>query len=164
MSGMVNSYAFGGGTGAHRYWRVWVTANNGDATYTAIGELEFRATPGGADQTVFNATKALSGGSGSANAGAEDHKAFNEATLTGWTRTATGTCYVGYDFQLIGSGAVSVQQVAIQAYTGGSFVPGRFPQSGSIDWSDNNVNWTTAGTFSGQTGWTSGQLRTFAVS
>ena len=45
--GANESRTFSGSSSAHAYWRLYITANNGDATYTEINELELRATSGG---------------------------------------------------------------------------------------------------------------------
>lgn len=98
---------------AHRYWIVHFTGTRDFAA--TVAELEFRATPGGADQCAGGTAIAFAVGSGSAAANAFDN---NPATF--WfdnTVSTSGPAYlptwIGYDF---GAGnSKVVQELAISA-------------------------------------------------
>ena len=141
--------------GSHQYWRISILDVETATTASAIGEVEMRATPSGADQ--------CSGGAASADAvfgaGLEADKAFDNSTTTLWSSTGKGNynyAWLEYDF---GSN-VSVAEFTIRsrhdgfAYT----TPERF----YIQYSDDGTAWTTAWGPSVQTGWTTSETRTFS--
>jgi hypothetical protein len=134
--------------GSHRYWRVFSSANNGNSTQTGIADVEFRSTAGGSDLT--GSGTALSGGSGSdvsAPSGAYDGDLNN-----GWVRSATSSVWIGYDF----GSAVAVAEVQLRAL---NTSPDRNIKTGTVDYSDDGTNWTTAFSFS-IWAWTPNQNRT----
>lgn len=73
MAGIIHGAAAAGGASGHRYWRVYVATNAGSTSYTAIAEIEFRESAGGADAT--GSGTAISGGLGSDGLGNEASKA-----------------------------------------------------------------------------------------
>lgn len=134
--------------GSHRYWRVFSTTNNGNATDTGIAEIEFRGSVGGSDLT--GSGTAISGGSGSDTGAAST--AFDNLTNNGWVRSATSSVWIGYDF----GSAVAVAEVQLTALATN---PDRNITAGSVDWSDDGSTWTTAFSFSIYA-WTPSQSRT----
>lgn len=138
---------------AHRYWRLVITANAGDADFLAISELEMRATAGGADQ--------CNGGTPSAssiNTGAEADKAFDNNATTRWSTGPAGvtTGTLAYDF----GSAVTVAEYTIQSHP---TLPARSPKDFTLQWSDNGTAWTVADSRAATAWTTGGQIRTFTV-
>lgn len=123
-------------SGAHRYWRIYVTAANG-STYTAICEVELRASAGGADET----------GSGTAASSSNyptltPDKAFDNSTVqaNGWASNGGFPCWLSYDF---GAGVTKeIVEVAIHFNVSGFL--DQSPTAWSLQYSDDNSAWTTA--------------------
>jgi len=135
-------------TDAHFYWRVYVEANNADS-YTSIGEVYMRATPGGGDVCV-GGTALESGHSGSDVAA----NAFNRAEGNRWATVGSSGIWVGYHFPI----AQAIVEFAIKADTSYlTQVPKRF----WLEWSDDGVAWRTAIGAVNETGWANLQTRTF---
>jgi hypothetical protein len=150
---IVDPYRFavagGGGFGSHRYWRVFVDTNSGDATFIAAAEIEFRATAGGADQcsggTPIKSGEAI---------GNEATRAFDDDGNTAWGVSGTTNQWIGYDF----GSAVTVAEAAWTSNTFDGATFARMPNLGSLDWSDDGTNWTEATTF-GLGGWLNNTTR-----
>lgn len=141
-------------SGYHRIWRLFCTDNDGGTSFVGIGEIEFRATSGGADQTasVGSNTGSSSGrilGSSIGNAGNEGYRAFDDGTTSWWAASGTTNQWVAFVFPT----PVTVQQAALSAAASNLT---RQVKNGKIEWSDNESAWTTAGTFS-KTGWTASE-------
>lgn len=138
---------------AHLYWRFNISANDGDTSFLTIAEIEMRATVGGADQCEGGTATASTSEASSPPSNAVDNNAssrWNTATgvLTGWWR---------YQFPA----AVEVLEYTIRAHP---TTAGRSPKTWTLEWSDDGSSWTVADTRSNETGWTSNQIRTYAVS
>lgn len=143
--------------GAHAYWRIRVTANNG-SSYVALQEVEMAATSGGSDQcsggtafgsSYFNSTSQYSG-------------AFDNNTSSqepgSWVASGGPPQSVGYQFAT----PVSVAELRLlcQAIADG---PNRAPNSFVLEYSDNGTTYVTAKTFTGVTGWAIGTWKTFSL-
>ncbi len=114
-------------TDAHLYWRVYVEANQGDS-YTSIGEVYMRTTPGGADVCV-GGTAIESGHSGTSVAA----NAFNRTDGNGWAVAGSSGVWVGYHFPI----AQAIVEFALKADTSYlTQVPKRF----WLEWSDDGVD------------------------
>lgn len=137
---------------AHSYWRLNISANNGDTAYIQFAELQFRATVGGADQ--------CSGGTAigsSAYSTTPFSQAFDDNTTTTWaTDTNVLSGWIGYAF----AAPVEVLEYVVIAQ---SATLARSPKEWTLDYSDDGVTWTVLNALDGQTGWTASQIRTFAV-
>lgn len=138
---------------AHRYWRVYITANNGSVDYTYLTELEFRDSPGGSDQAV--------GGTGIASSvfdsNDREEKPYDGSDTSVWM-TAQGQVqpsWVGYDF---GAG-VNVSEIAVTAYI--DSYNDRMPKDFDVQYSDDGSSWTTAWSVTGETGWGTTETRVF---
>lgn len=137
---------------SHRYWRIQSKLTQSGTNF-ALGEVQFRGTPGGADLATGGVPMASSTFAGSAAANAfDDNPATWWATLTnqhidGW---------IGYDF----GSAVTIQEVVLSARADTSFgqAPSRFYVAGS----DDGVTWTDYKMHVPAT-WTNGASQTFAV-
>lgn len=119
---------------AHRYWRIRNHANG--SGQTGIGEVEFAATYGGADQCSGGTAIA----SGSYGGGYESWRAFDDNTSTNWFQNDGQNyegAWIGYDF---GSGNdVEVNEVRIvRAPEESSATPRIF----YVESSDDNSTWS----------------------
>lgn len=137
---------------AHLYWRINVTANDGDPRYLAIAEMEMRATVGGADQCVGGVANASS-----ITSGFEADKAFDNNSETRWSPPpGTTTGWLSYQFTT----PVEVVEYTIQAHP----VEGdRSPRNWTLEYSDDGSTWVAVDSRDGVTGWTNGEIRTFDV-
>ncbi|MDI3469808.1 MAG: hypothetical protein OJF62_001871 [Pseudolabrys sp.] len=134
--------------GAHFWWRVYVEANNADS-YTSIGEIYMRASPGGADLCA-GGTALESGHSGSDVAA----NAFNRSEGNRWATVGSSGVWVGYRFPL----RQAIVEFALKADTSYlTQVPKRF----WLEWSDDGVAWRTTIGAINEIGWTNLQTRTF---
>ena len=118
---------------AHRYWRVQVTANNGDTGYCNVGEVEMYTTLGGSD--VCTGGTASSSSQQDANFAAA--KAFDNNVLTmfafapwssnnpGWLKYDFGA---GNDKDIVGVGLTMSQ----------ASVPEQQYKDFSLQWSDDD--------------------------
>lgn len=153
---------------AYRYWRIFITANNGSG-FVSMNEVQLRLTAGGADQT-----DAIPGGStayttaSSSFFGDNGARAYdNDTADTGaWVAAwAGGPHWVRVDF---GAGnSKSIAEVAIWPESSESYT--RAPQSFIIQGSTDDSTWFDVKTYSGITGWSSygagggGIYRTFST-
>ncbi|MEN9885682.1 MAG: Bordetella phage [Pseudomonadota bacterium] len=141
---------------AHRYWRVCITANNGDSYYS-IQEIELRGSVGGADLTTPAMTAATNNAFlPAANAFDNDFADYFSPWLS--NPGASTPLWVSID---LGS-AQSVAELAMwcQNYAGG---PARAPQDFKLQSSDDNSSWTDEASFTGVTTWAAGTAKTFAI-
>lgn len=152
----------GGGGGSTdptaRYWRIYMTATNGDSIY-CFQEVEIRGSVGGSDLTSPFSTCAASSTLGSPFFPSEavDNNTTDDQQV--WASATGSPQWWSVD---LGS-AQLVAEVAIMPQNNGSFGPGRAPQDFLIQRSDDNANWDTIKTVTGSTGWTAGTYRTFSI-
>ena len=135
-------------------WRVNVTANNGDGSFTEIAEIEFRSSIGGADQTSPGGL----GPFGSSNASSLKDNAFDGTGAAGTPLRFSSPVvpgWIAYAFR----DPVAIVEVAITADTAAA----RAPKDFSLDYSNDGITWTTAFSKSGQTGWTGDETRAFTA-
>lgn len=126
----------------HRAWRLFIPLNSGNPTFTFVGEIEMRGTPGGADLTTL-----LSGDNNPAgraiasqpnNVNAEPWRAFaNDADTRYWLAIGAANQWVGYIFP----DPVDIQEITVQ----GAFSVDGAPSSIILQWSDDETTWTTVG-------------------
>lgn len=136
---------------AHTYWRINVTANNGDASFVEIAEIQMHTSIAGIDVcTGGTAAASTSGGGAAANA-------FDDNSSTKWGTTSGNIIgWISYNFSL----AVDIVEYSIQAHTSNLT---RAPKAWSFEYSDDGLTWSPVETREGQTSWTTGQTRTFTV-
>lgn len=150
--------AAGGGT-PHTYWRIYVTANQGGGAYTALGELELRATVGGADQCGAG----TGGAQGTATADSEYSAAYRAINAFSDLTTDTWASQPGADHWLRYQAPtpISVAQVAMTSHS--SYSDGaEMPKDFLIQSSDNGSSWTTEKTVTNAV-WTSGQTKLYSI-
>lgn len=129
---------------AYRYWRIYITAINGDANYAAFAEIEIRGTVGGADLTTASTPTSQS-----------SYYTFYQATQT--RDNSTGTFWLSDTNAHINSWcrydlttASTVAQVAIYPYVG---VLTWAPKDFVIQGSDDGTTFTDVKSFTGVTDW-----------
>jgi hypothetical protein len=135
---------------AHAYWRINITANNGDATYTDIGELQLRVQHG--EMEYHTGGTALSNGS------------FYTGPASAFDLSVSSSCilvnlpnYCGYHF----ASPREVVEIAINATLVGEATRG--PKDFTLDYSDDGSTWTTLYTITNQTSWGTAEWRTFPL-
>lgn len=146
----------------HRYWRLYITANNGDVSACSITELEMFTSRGGANVAT--------GGTASANnfrASMPPAEAFdaNYFDVTGTTGSTWGTLscvanetnWIQYDFGAGNDkGIVGIKMSArvspFQTQTPKDFV---------VQYSDDGVTWANAWDVINANGWTGSEQRSF---
>src|SRR5688572_7242436 len=114
---------------AHRYWRIYATAGNGESNM-GLAEIQLRASLGGADET--------GSGTASASSGTSPGNLVDNSDATTWT--TTGGAYPhwwAYDF---GSGNdKDISEIAINARAQIRFAPTEF----QLQYSDDGSGYTT---------------------
>lgn len=143
--------------GAHSYWQVRV-AQAQDTGNTAMAELEFRATPGGADQATGGSAASKDFFSSDPTYNAD--KAFdNNASTFCASNTAaveTGGWWIRYDF----ASPVECGQVSWKS-RGDAFAENNI-YVGAVLWADSSSGpWTIAWGIPAQPTWTLGEERDF---
>lgn len=134
-----------------KFWRIYTTVSNSTVNQI-IGEIQFRAVVGGPNVAV--------GGTATADAstiGNFPARAFDGDTGTWWAHgTPVVPNWIKYEF----ASPVEIKQIALQAGTA-TANPERMPRDFEVQFSEDNVTWTTVLAVVGQTGWTSGEIRVF---
>ncbi len=126
------------------------SANNGNATWTEINEIDMRGQAGGADLAVAGGASAWSANSNS------PANAFDEgASLTPlrWASPAVPG-WISYVFR----DPVALAEMVVEA-KGGSSAPRDF----TIERSNDHQVWTVARTVVSSTGWASNERRVFGI-
>jgi hypothetical protein len=121
--------------GAHRFWRMMVESANG-GSFTQVVEMELRASKGGPDQTGSGSGSAISGGDSVDGVNANKERAFDNDFGTGWNRHAPGNVYIGWDY------GVGVRKILLQLWFKGSADYTWCPAVGTIDYSEDGIDWT----------------------
>lgn len=141
-------------TGAHRYWRLYITATEG-VSYINIAEINFRVTLG--VQMAMTGTVSASS--------ADFGPATNAITSAHDSANVWATGFLGDDWWKIDFGSgndKNIKQVKLWSEcpdAGGSpYMPSQF----KLEWSDNDVAWTEAKAWT-TTPWTACTERTFDV-
>lgn len=150
------------------YWRMYVTANNGDASYTSLNEWEWYDTVGGTDLT--NASSPSFGQSSAFQGAAlqtaayltdnDDHTDANNAWVTVGGGATPSWAYVGLK-QNSRLTPFIVKEVKMWPQAGGLVT--RAPKDFQIQYSYDASSWTTIKTFTNVTGWVSGTAKTFTI-
>jgi hypothetical protein len=138
---------------AHRYWRVYVTAQAGGAGGNiSISELSMAASTGGANLCTGSGVSVDSTVVGPAT------NLFDGNSNTFWANNAELPGWVAYDF---GAGnAYAIVEVKITPRNDGYYA--QAPQTWQLQWSDDGSTWTSAALFTAGA-WTAGSPQTFDV-
>jgi hypothetical protein len=154
--------AAAGGPGVHRYWRLYITANDGSTSFMGCTELILRDALGtnvsspGALTAPYSSSSDVNG----LNAVA---LAFDSNTgSSGWlSATAASPQWCAVDLGATGlAGATEIKSFDLY---GSWNAPSASPKDFELQWSDDGFAWTPAGVYTGQSGWTAAQLRSFSV-
>lgn len=151
---------------AARYWRIYITANNGDA-YTAIQEIEFHSTIGGGDETLTSSPYSQSSfyvdGGGSADARRAIDNLFVEPQYSYTSQTGVAPPH-WLSFDLASEKSIVEVKIWPQNFAGG---PARAPKDFKIQRSSGGLGagevWTDVAEFTGITGWAATVPKTFAL-
>lgn len=154
----------------HRYWRVHITANDGNTSFIGFTEIELRAAPAGADQTKSQSTFGAASASSAINTDNRASNVVDGSTVDGWL-SSTGTFPQWWQYDCghaghTGGGAPNAPTIAVKqiAITGSWNAPDASPKDFTLQWSDNGSDWTTALTVAGQAGWTgASDVRVFSL-
>ena len=137
----------------HRYWRINITAVNGNLTSVSLANLElYTAIPG---------ANIASGGTASASsvfAGIYVASlAFNSQLNDFWNSAAGAPQWLAYDF---GAGnEKAIVSVGLHGRDGPA--ADQMPKDFDVQYSDNGSTWTTEWSVTNQTSWIPGQFRKF---
>lgn len=154
MAGIMQMMMAGGGGAGFRHYRVYVTANNGDANHTAISEIEFRNAAGTDLTTGRTATASSSYVSNPANYAIDDI----DTTAQSWA-TAVGVAVPVWWAVDLGS-AQAAKDVRIWPQSGWT---SRSPKDFKIQGSNDAAAWSDIATFTNVTGWSNGTPKVFSL-
>lgn len=148
--------------GAHRYWRVFIIANDGEPNWTSVNRLEMYSSaldgPARVDRCVggtplFSTQGGFSGGEPATGA-------FDDTNAVIWVTAAPSSnrnnCWIGYDF----GSPIEIDRFAIQARDTSITMS---PKTFRLEYSDDNVSWTTLFQPADQTGWAVNEQRFFTA-
>lgn len=140
-----------------RFWRAYITNNQGASGYGTVAELSMASVAGGADQCV-GGTASSSGAANTLNAA---YMAFDDDPVTKWTAdhqpVEANPAWVQYDFGF----PVSVAEVRMQGCIAGQ--ESYAPKDVVFQTSDNGAAFRTAATFRNIPAWTGEQVRAFSL-
>lgn len=166
-SGQTRSFTPSVMTTAYRYFRLSITANNGDATYTQVAELYLYVAPpvGQTDFAPHNLTGSPQAGytvtASSTFGTASPWKVFDGSNLgvtTQWIGTGNGVDWLQFDTGTTGSWLLDSYTVVVNDQA--SEVT-RAPKDWTIEGSNNGSSWTVVDTVASSTGWQKGMAKTF---
>lgn len=132
----------GGGAGAHSYWRINITANNGDGGNVTSGKVYMFASADRINQCTSGTPVGSGGGVfGNVLANSFDYADANYANV--WIEGGTSG-YIGYHF----AAPVEIVGVMVRARNAGLT---QMLKDFTIDYSDDGSSWNTAWSESGKT-------------
>lgn len=136
--------------GLHAYWRLFVTNNNGSASFISLAELEFLDGSG----TLIPATGGTAIAS-SVNAGSSASNAFDSSIASSWAATSgiVTNSWIGYQF----SSPVGVESIRLGTKTAN---PEQTPKDCTLQYSDDGSSWSDAFSLS-NTLWVPGAYTVF---
>lgn len=136
-----------------KFWRLNITHTNYSADgYCAIAEIQMHTTIGGANACTGGTAAA---NSDTANTTKNATKALDVDGTTCW-ESNTGGFWWRYHF----ASAVDIVEYSIKR---DNFGTSEAPKTWTLEHSGDGVNWTVADTRASETGWTSGEVRTYTV-
>ena len=139
---------------AYRYWRIYITANNGDISYTGYEEIELRGAVGGVDLT--NASTPVTESSYDPEGPYPGSKTVDNVGLNPWLTYigVTPPHWVRYDL-------LSPQGVAQIAIRPEFYGQARAPKNFLVQGSNDGTVFKDIKTFSGITAWTNNTFNLF---
>lgn len=146
----------GGPTLPAVYWRLSISANDGDASFTSLGELEMYS----GDSRLNRCT----GGTATASTEESGHaatRAFNSSLVGGqYWATASGSAtpsWLQYQF----ASPITIDRFMIRHIKTASLTG--MPKDFTLQYSNDGVSWATQHTVTGQTAWTRNAGRLFTT-
>jgi hypothetical protein len=136
-----------------RYWRFVFLDNQVNTGNICAAEIQLRGTVGGADLTGSGTAT----DNGNIGGGYVAANAFDNSASTMWNSGYTGNNIVQYDF----GSAVTIAEYTIATRNDGYLNDS--PQTWRLEYSSDATNWSVAHVADGQTSWSLGQVRTFAL-
>ena len=139
----------------YRYWRLSMSAQNGDVSYGGLGEIQLRPVAGGATATT---TQTPLSSSVTSYPGCPLSSLVDGDLSTSWT-SGTAPAFP-YTLTLDLGTPTAINEVAICPQRYGTL---RAPSVFSVQGSNNGTTFSTVKSFSSITSWVGGQHRTFAL-
>jgi len=128
---------------AHRYWRLLITANNGDTAFTVVGELGLLDADYLPLTGLGTASASTTQGSQTAALGFDgDPNTYWESLIN-----EPPPHWLAYDF-----GTGNAEEVAVATITADRDDE-RMPKDFEVQFSDDGLAWTTDTSFTGETEW-----------
>ena len=169
-SGETRTFTVSGVTTYYRFFRLNITANNGDATYTQTQELHFLGTTQSTadfaphNMTASNAPSPFVASASSAYTPDSDYaqKAFDGVVAAGgtghnWLGTGSGTDWLEIDIGAGTSNKLGSYDIVSQDETS------RAPKGWTMQGSNDGTTWSTLDTQTNQTAWAVFESRLFTV-
>lgn len=161
---IINPYRYatgGGGSGPpYRYYRIYITDNNGDATYTGIGECIMATSAGGAQAATGGTASASTQYTSSTGSARQAFDGNTTGVSNGWV-TAGGSAlpsWLKYDF---GAGnAKTLVEIRLYNQTDQYTRP---PKDFVVQASNDDTTWTDINSFTGITGWVNSTPKTLTL-
>ncbi len=142
--------------GAHRYWRLSITANyGGTSAYTSFAEVELRATIGGPDLTAPGGVVSASAQNSGSGQGVANTIDDNASTVYS---SYSGAMPVWWQYDFGAGNSRQVVEVAITARNDSYW--NEAPSAFSLQYSDDGSTWYTAWTIRGAA-WQQAQNQAF---
>lgn len=155
---IINPFVFAAAGGAaYRYWRIYVEANDGDASYTSMSEMEL----------FEGATDRTAGAGGSAVASSQDGSDAPSRTVddnidTEWV-SASGQAVPSWVAIDLGAAYVLTSySIRSQRVVTGR-TPSQWKLQGNNASTGSGETWVDVDSRSGQTGWAIQEKRTFTL-
>ena len=139
----------------YRYWRLSISAQNGDDRYAALGEIQLRPVAGGATATT---TQTPVSSSLTSYAGYPLSNLVDGNPSTLWSSAPAPSFPFTVTLDL--GTPTAINEVAIHPQAGGAArAPSQFTVQGSLD----GINFTNVKEFVNVRSWADMQFRTFAL-
>lgn len=145
--------------GSHQYWRLLYSALSGSDSFAAISEFQLRTAAGGPSVAVGG----VASSSSQYSAGFSASMAFDGSMSTSWSSVSGDTVGAWLAYKLTTAQTIVEISLGVQNTSSGGVRPAQMPGAFSIQYSDDGITWSTAQTFTGQTGWAHGEVRTFSL-
>lgn len=140
--------------GAHAYWRLNITANNG-SPYILVQSLALSCANGEVIISSRQNVSIIASTRYDYTTDSENYMVNRQTTSTGWLSGAA----VPQSIEFTAGRPLSLNSFALSCHSAAR-MPQNFTISGS---SDNGVTWTVLNSYAGQTGWTVGETRTYTI-
>jgi len=143
----------GGGSTTFQYWRIVVTANDGDGSFVSLAELQFYESADGTGTNLALAGTASQTGNGAVGpASRSNDDNDNSECGSSLPLPYTLTNNLGATYTLGSVGIISQRSVT-----------GRTPTTFDIEGSADGSAWSPVASVSGSTGWGIKERRVFAL-